>query len=99
MTVSPNGDRTRQGRSASPARAAATLTDENHNLTHEPGGDFDESSDWEPAWSPDGIAIAFVTGRDGDVEMYVFPARPTYGQDGVNLTNALGEDRAPAWRP
>jgi hypothetical protein len=38
------------------------------NLTHSAG------DDWDPAWSPDGKFIAFITERDGDQEIYVMNA-------------------------
>ena len=30
-----------------------------------------DSDDWNPAWSPDGRRIAFVSSRDGGSEIYV----------------------------
>jgi len=29
----------------------------------------------QPAWSPDGTRIAFVSNRDGPLEVYVMPAQ------------------------
>ncbi len=60
------------------------------NLTT--NGAFDGS----PAWSPDGTKIAFVSGRDGNNEVYVM------GADGTNptrLTDNTVSDGSPAWSP
>src|SRR5437667_12516153 len=59
-------------------------------LTSDPAADFD------PAFSPDGSKIAFVSKRDGNYEIYVMEA------DGTNprrLTNDPGFDTNPAWSP
>jgi Tol biopolymer transport system component len=47
-----------------------------------------------PAWSADGTKIAFVSGRDGNNEIYVMNADGT-GQ--TRLTNDPGEDVDPSW--
>jgi Tol biopolymer transport system component len=61
------------------------------NLTDTAGPDFD------PAWSPDGTKIAFVSSRDGDnFEIFVMDAD---GSDPVNLTNNAASDFVPAWSP
>ena len=56
------------------------------------------SADTDPAWSPDGSKIAFVTSRHGlaDTELYVM--NPD-GTDQVRLTNDTLDDRMPAWSP
>jgi hypothetical protein len=56
------------------------------------------SSDFDPAWSPDGSKIAFVSNRDGltDTELYVMN---TDGINPVRLTNDGLDDRMPAWSP
>jgi TolB protein len=60
------------------------------NLTNHPEDDV------TPAWSPDGQRIAFVTGRDGDLEIYIMDAN---GENPRNLTNHPAKDIAPAWSP
>ena len=50
-----------------------------------------------PRWSPDGRKIAFVSGRDGNAEIYVMNAD---GSGQRNLTrNARGHDTVFAWSP
>jgi TolB protein len=44
-----------------------------------------EAFDGYPNWSPDGKKIAFLSGRDGDAEIYVM--NPD-GSDQTNLTNS-----------
>jgi Tol biopolymer transport system component len=50
----------------------------------------------EPAWSPDGAHIAFVSGRDGNREIYVMDRD---GGHVTRLTNNAATDRSPAWSP
>jgi Tol biopolymer transport system component len=55
-----------------------------------------EAASYDPAWSPDGRLIAFVSERDGNAELYVMNA------DGTNprrLTDHTAVDRDPAWSP
>ncbi len=53
--------------------------------------------DLDAAWSPDGTKIAFMSGRDGPLEIYVMNAE---GRGPVNLTtNPAGSDAGPSWRP
>ena len=50
----------------------------------------------EPAWSPDGARLAFVSNRDGNFEIYVMSA------DGSNvrrLTDDQADDNSPSWSP
>ena len=52
--------------------------------------------DREPAWSPDGSKIAFVSSRDSNDEIYLM------NSDGTNqtrLTFSTAYDREPAWSP
>jgi len=49
---------------------------------------------FQPAWSPDGGQIAFVTLGDKDI----FLINPD-GSDEVNLTQGLSEDDGPTWSP
>ena len=59
-------------------------------LTRAPRDDFD------PAWSPDGRKIAFVSERDGNPEIYVMN---TDGSGQRNLTRSPADDRLVAWSP
>lgn len=59
-------------------------------LTDNGGGDF------QPAFSPDGRTIAFVSTRDGQGEIYTMNAD---GSGQANRTNSPGEDFAPAFSP
>ena len=52
--------------------------------------------DSEPAWSPDGAKIAFISERDGNFEIYVMNAN---GSGQTNLTNNAAYDSQPAWSP
>ena len=47
-------------------------------------------------WSPDRQKIAFMSGRDGDVDIYVMVAD---GSDVQRLTRYRGFDASPAWSP
>jgi Tol biopolymer transport system component len=52
--------------------------------------------DYEPAWSPDGKSIAFVSNRGGSMKIYVISAD---GGGVKQLTFGTDEDDAPAWSP
>jgi len=52
------------------------------------------SADRDPAWSPDGRFIAFVSDGDGDFEIYVMKAD---GSGQTRLTANTAADRNPAW--
>lgn len=54
------------------------------------------SSDSQPAWSPDGDSIAFVSNRDGNQEIYIM--KPD-GSNQLNITNHPDDDYSPAWKP
>ena len=49
-----------------------------------------------PAWSPDGRRIAFVSNRDGSNDIFVVNAD---GSGLRNLTRSRGNDRDPVWSP
>jgi hypothetical protein len=53
-------------------------------------------NNFQPTWSPDGQRIAFVSNRDGNLEIY--SARMD-GGDLRRLTNNPGNDSDPAWSP
>jgi dipeptidyl aminopeptidase/acylaminoacyl peptidase len=55
----------------------------------------DAGTDTDPAWSPDGLSIAFTTDRDGDNEIYTMN---TNGTGQTNRSNDLGDDRMPSWK-
>ena len=66
------------------------FTNPNLNLTQH------AASDWDPAWSPDGRRIAFMSDRDGNTGIYVMD------DDGTNLTKLTQHDASdwdPAWSP
>jgi TolB protein len=50
----------------------------------------------EPAWSPDGNRLAFVSDRDGNHEIYVMNDD---GSDLVRLTDNSEDDFHPVWSP
>ena len=54
------------------------------------------SFDGDPAWSPDGKEIAFVSDRDGDLEIYRMGAD---GSTVTRVTDSIGADVEPAWSP
>jgi TolB protein len=60
------------------------------NLTSGSGYEMD------PAWSPSGDRIAFVSDRDGNREIY---AMNSDGSEPTRLTDNPGDDRFPAWSP
>lgn len=61
-----------------------------NNLTRSAGNDYD------PAWSPDGTRIAFVSSRNGNDEIYVMNSD---GSEVINLTQNERDDRFPQWSP
>jgi len=50
----------------------------------------------EPAWSPDGSRIAFMSWRDGNEQIY---AMDEDGSGQTRLTTDAVDDRSPAWSP
>ncbi len=50
----------------------------------------------QPRWSPDGRKIAFLSDRDGDLEVYVMNSD---GSRQRNLTRNEARELAPAWSP
>ncbi len=57
------------------------------------GGRFDEAY---PAWSPDGLSVAFVSEREGNKDVY---AMRVDGASLINLTHHPADDWTPAWSP
>lgn len=55
-----------------------------------------EATDTQPAWSPDGDRIAFVSYRGGAAELWVMNAD---GSDPVRLLESAGEVQNPEWSP
>lgn len=68
------------------------------NLTNSPENEFSSPVGHFPlAWSPDGSRIAFMSDRDGDIEIYAVSAD---GSGQVNLTNTpQANETFPAWSP
>jgi Tol biopolymer transport system component len=57
---------------------------------------IDTTSNFHPAWSPDGTKIAFASTRDTNPEIYVMDPN---GANVVRLTRDAAEDAQPAWSP
>lgn len=53
------------------------------------------STDWMPAWSPDGSQIVFASDRTGDFDLYVMDARD--GSDLRHIVSGSGDDLFPSW--
>src|SRR5512132_1066898 len=53
-------------------------------------------ADYEPAWSPDGNHLAFVSNRNGPLKIYTIRVD---GADLKQLTHGPDEDDAPSWSP
>jgi Tol biopolymer transport system component len=69
-----------------------------HNLTQ------NQFHNWDPAWSPDGSQIVFISSRDGNPDLYVMNARcgqtPEHCGDGLRrLTHTTAMNATPAWSP
>jgi serine/threonine protein kinase len=77
----PTGDR--QGMPSASAREATRLT-------------FQEGLQTQPAWSPDGRYLTYVSDRSGNLDVWV---QPVSGGDPVQVTKDPSDDSAPAWSP
>jgi Tol biopolymer transport system component len=51
---------------------------------------------YAPAWSPDGTRIAFLSGRDGNADIYTMMAD---GSSPTRITNTPMYEQEPAWSP
>jgi len=69
-------------------------------VTQVTSGDHDDE---QPAWSPDGLRLAFVSSRGADPDREnnsdVFVVDATAGATPLRLTSWPGPDEAPAWSP
>lgn len=54
------------------------------------------AEDYSTSWSADGARIAFVSDRDGNLEIYTMNAD---GSNQVNISNNPGADVEPSWGP
>jgi TolB protein len=57
------------------------------------------SRNFQPAWSPDGSKLAFVSNRDGTDEIYAMEADGTNQTRLTYTTGMLAETLSPAWTP
>jgi Tol biopolymer transport system component len=71
-------------------RNKVKLTNYQGEVSRHPTGDLN------PVWSPDGKRIAYVSSRDGNLEVYAMNAN---GSEQINLTNHPGMDWNPQWQP
>lgn len=63
------------------------------NLTRNPGADLD------PAWSPDGLRIAFASDRDALPGMFGIHVMQADGTSVTRLSSGAMPDRDPSWSP
>lgn len=73
---------------------ATLVTD--HRYDELGGTLYENSNDFEPAWSPDGKKIAFSSNRDGALEIYVVNVD---GTGRTRLTDNTEAASHPAWSP
>jgi Tol biopolymer transport system component len=59
----------------------------------------DTTSNYTPAWSPDGTKIVFSSSRDTASHVSHLYVMDPNGANVVQLTNAAGDDALPAWSP
>jgi len=59
-------------------------------------GDHDKRYCWQPAWSPDGAKIVFISTRHGYLEIYAMNAG---GSNETRLANHDQSDWTPSWSP
>jgi Tol biopolymer transport system component len=59
----------------------------------------DTTSNFSPAWSPDGTKIAFASSRDTASHVSHIYVMDPNGTNVIQLTNAAGDDALPAWSP
>lgn len=62
----------------------------------EPIAQAPEADNWAPTWAPDGKWVAFVSDRTGNPELFIVEIE---SGDEVRLTDHVGDDLAPAFRP
>jgi hypothetical protein len=59
-------------------------------------GDGVTATDRDPAWSPDGLRLAFTSLSNGNIDVFVMDAD---GSNRVRLTTHLAADQNPTWSP